>query len=691
MASVLQPFHDSINAELSALRQEIRSLSSELDTSGSSTVMGPAITAGRLSPGDLAARILADEYLGSDRVGSTDMVQARKNVRQLLDEYAKDIALACVKEARIIMQSEYISKAASRSQGVFDRLQAIEDKSAALIRATNRIPGAGKMSAQRKVAKERYDKSMVLITEIASRLNHQRQTIAELTTEINTMLYGSMGAADPAVLKSKQTTRDSVETESKYATRTLANHFNPGNNSAARRDVKGEVSKFWCPDDIAKGKGADFMKRNLKTLYQQATEFWAVLPECDLTCNSFDPSSGSYHKPPTGADGFSGVTEDLRASYSEQSASLYDKLESKIPAAIMTKVKSTFGHGKGDSLSFACPVGDGPSLIFCIAALFRPSGETYREDLEAKVYNSAQKLKDGASPRKWVSDVRELLQEVLELGVTLKWAQCGKLFVRMLSERSNTFSQTLLPFSNTTGVVDTDDCAVALDAMLALVEKGCDELEASGMATNIRANMADRSSKGSKQCSFGLECFRRDCSFIHPAGWDSKAASERARAKRNAGWSGAPSKHIGHGKGGHGKGGDGSKLCKALKCQTPSGQEFCKPCHRKGIETGSITRKDGNKKTIANYEDKDKFGITSKDVRSFKAMIRLLKNSDSEEPVTKRAKAATKLPSVFERLDTPAPVAILKKRAAAAMADAEDDEKEARREELLEQLALLDQ
>ena len=72
-----------------------------------------------------------------------------------------------------------------------------------------------------------------------------------------------------------------------------------------------------------------------------------------------------------------------------------------------------------DSLSFACPVGDGPSLIFCIAALFRPSGETYREDSEAKVYNSAQKLKDGASPRKWVSDVRELLHEVLELGVTL--------------------------------------------------------------------------------------------------------------------------------------------------------------------------------------------------------------------------------------------------------------------------------
>jgi hypothetical protein len=52
---------------------------------------------------------------------------------------------------------------------------------------------------------------------------------------------------------------------------------------------------------------------------------------------------------------------------------------------------------------------------------------------------------------------------------------------------------------------------------------------------------------------------------------------------------------------------------------------------------------------------------------------------------------ATKLPSVFERLQTAAPVSILKKRAAAALAEADDAEKEARREELIEQLASLDE
>ena len=66
MSSVLQPFHDSITAELSALRQEIRSMSSELDTSGSSTEVTGEMTASvkdnmhqvRTSPSYLCIRLL---------------------------------------------------------------------------------------------------------------------------------------------------------------------------------------------------------------------------------------------------------------------------------------------------------------------------------------------------------------------------------------------------------------------------------------------------------------------------------------------------------------------------------------------------------------------------------------------------------------------------------------------------------
>ena len=334
MASTLQPYQDTINAELTALRQDVRSLATELDTSGSSTVMGPALLAGRSTPGDIANQILADEFFGAERISSVDMVKARKNVRQMMDEYAEKIALATVNEARSTMQSEYIAKAAVRSQSIFDRLQAVEDKSNALIRATNRIPGAGKMSAQRKLAKERYDKSIALVNNIAERLGNQRTQIAELTKDIDEMLYGTASAScDAVVLKQKQDTRESVEKEQKYAEKSLVQHFNPG-TMTRRNDSKGEVEKFWCPTDIAeKDRGAEFMKRNLKTLYQCATEYWAVIPEVDLTCNSFDPSSGSYHKPPSGADGYMGVADAMRNKYSEHASTLYDKLESKIPEA----------------------------------------------------------------------------------------------------------------------------------------------------------------------------------------------------------------------------------------------------------------------------------------------------------------------------------------------------------------------
>ena len=48
LPSVLQPFMNELNTELTALRQEIPTLFAELDTRGAALVMGPAIMAGKL-------------------------------------------------------------------------------------------------------------------------------------------------------------------------------------------------------------------------------------------------------------------------------------------------------------------------------------------------------------------------------------------------------------------------------------------------------------------------------------------------------------------------------------------------------------------------------------------------------------------------------------------------------------------
>ena len=109
MSSVLQPFMDELNTELTALRQEIRTLSTELDTRGAAAVMGSAIIAGKLTPTEIDDRIKQDDILGSDSIADNQVVSARKNVRKLMDKYSEKIAKSVCHETKTIMQDQYVS------------------------------------------------------------------------------------------------------------------------------------------------------------------------------------------------------------------------------------------------------------------------------------------------------------------------------------------------------------------------------------------------------------------------------------------------------------------------------------------------------------------------------------------------------------------------------------------------------
>ena len=136
MSSVLQPFMDELNTELTALRQEIRTLSIELDTRGAAAVMGPAIMAGKLAPTELADRIKADEILGSDSIADDQTVLACKNVRKLMDYYSERVAKIVCLETKTIIQDNCASTAAARATTIFGSFATIEKKASELVRAT---------------------------------------------------------------------------------------------------------------------------------------------------------------------------------------------------------------------------------------------------------------------------------------------------------------------------------------------------------------------------------------------------------------------------------------------------------------------------------------------------------------------------------------------------------------------------
>ena len=143
MASILDPFSSAISAKLADIRAAVRTLQTELGDSGLASVMCPAVSmAGRLSPDDPNALIKADNLCGDGLgVGASDMVQLRKNIRPMMDDYGSAIAAA--------LSTHHLGPARTRTNLIFQDLQILEDRANALISVSSKIPRAGKMSTLR--------------------------------------------------------------------------------------------------------------------------------------------------------------------------------------------------------------------------------------------------------------------------------------------------------------------------------------------------------------------------------------------------------------------------------------------------------------------------------------------------------------------------------------------------------------
>ena len=93
-------------------------------------------------------RIKADALLESVTIEQNDMSTARRNVRKLVDDYSEQVAQAAIAESSSVTVSDYLHRIQSRAQAMIAALDSIDAKVKALVSATTRIPGAGKMSAR---------------------------------------------------------------------------------------------------------------------------------------------------------------------------------------------------------------------------------------------------------------------------------------------------------------------------------------------------------------------------------------------------------------------------------------------------------------------------------------------------------------------------------------------------------------
>ena len=118
--------------------------------------------------------------------------------------------------------------------------------------------------------------------------------------------------------------------------------------------------------------------------------------------------------------------------------------------------------------------------LFCILAMYRPSGESYREEIKEKICALPAKFAEGTNPLQRVNDSLAVLQEAIDLDARITWNRTGRPIVSLLSGRSNVFARVLGPYAQTWAILDKEDAAVKLKRMFANIVDACKEVQESG-------------------------------------------------------------------------------------------------------------------------------------------------------------------------------------------------------------------
>ena len=594
---------------LTALLHESASLKITLDSACFGSVMGPAVKAAGAPASEVANMIADDIGLSTSMEGleSNLMSRIRVGIRRLMDSYATQVAQAASQTVAAHYETNLVTTSMNHAKVIGNQVRALIANAGEISSLAAKLEHRTNNSSISKEIEVQYDAHVSVVTKFAKKMATFDTIIVTTSNEIDSLMEFNQADVDYAEkLKAKQDTRTAVVTEKKYSEQMLMEHFDGG---ASRNcgGVKVLLKELDVPNNLSKSKGVELIKALTYYLKGRAPWYYTILPQ--LVRIMAESKIGNHFLPPNKKDGYLGCNLDYRTMYGQQSQELYDYLEIHIPREVMANIRKPFKYGL-EELKGQCEIGDGPMAIFCILALYRPSGETYREEIKEKICGLVSKFNDGTNPTAKINENMTTLQEAIDLDIKIPWNRSGKLIVTLLSERSNTFARALTVFTEAGTITDKEDSAVEIKNMFAAIVEACKTLQESGQDVKRVMHVDSKQGKGNQPkggkaqtgesgdqanpCHFGEKCTRFPCSFGH-------SKSDNAKKQQNK--TSKPTGKGGQGGGKSGKGGKTTKFsgpCQAAKCTAPGkGYRFCTKCHRSGLESGSaIKLKDGSSFTV---------------------------------------------------------------------------------------------
>ena len=584
------------------------------NTINRTTVMGPASGTDALpTKGEVSTLVqnmpgCADD----DYDDAADAKEARGKIIKSVGSFIKTaVKKSAGKIAEALDESALAPLAKLHSNNLLS-IEAIKANLIALQSAIDDMQGA-MTGATRKACILRFDSQIKGVIGDYEKINKLNEIVKKLDAEA--AAYVDVDAAeniDHEELEKVQDRRANIDKEIERCAASILSVLNAQAATTHGPSTKEERYARFKPMTIPsplEGKGAELQDIVLAYTIGRGSVMTTLIPAITRMINDYNPDTGlwwSWSDLSDKDDKYLSVPECFRPLMKEQNGQLYADLKTAMAKttahkAMWSHINAVHSLGR-EPKQYSVTEGDGLGLFWMMTMLYRPSDETYRENLEQGTYALCRKLslQSKGNPTKFVEELRAQLLDANALGVKLKWILTGKMVVTNMANRSNILAQKLQSYLDGSAAVERDDCSADIAHVCALVEEGLAALEATGGDANRAFNTNSDSNKGQREpCKFGDDCYARDCKWGHSKSHNPTAAWKREENRRSKG-GGKGGKSGGKGSG---KGGQGKQRCQQPGCNEHQKQAYCNAHYRKLQEkqTAKLSRKD---KRAANAEVK---------------------------------------------------------------------------------------
>ena len=229
-------------------------------------------------------------------------------------------------------------------------------------------------------------------------------------------------------------------------------------------DIKAGTSDLKVPHNLESDLRGQELVINMDSFMEKnASTFKVTKVYTDRVGHDIDPIEGTFFTPPSAQNKYASVPASFRNRYIAENKKLWTIIIANVAPATVRELVSPFDYGVRGEKTAQVLINDGVSLYWALLSKYRPLTDTYKSDVEDFLDRSWLLM------RRYDSSVLHNLKKILGyiaeaklLGIRTKWHKTGGKWFQLFNKKSQ-YAVEMAPFGKCT--VDSDDSVILLEKM----------------------------------------------------------------------------------------------------------------------------------------------------------------------------------------------------------------------------------